>query len=90
MSERPPGSRSDRMTVVPSASFTQNQTVPTGLSAVPPPGPAIPVIADARCRRRNGAAPPAAIASATACDTAPCPSISAASTPNKSIFASLA
>ena len=36
-----------RTSVVPSASFTQKHTVPTGLSSVPPPGPAIPVIATA-------------------------------------------
>ncbi len=87
-SERLPGSRRVRVSVRPSASRTVKQTVPTGLSGVPPPGPAIPVIATAvsapkRCRA------PAAIASATGSDTAPCASMSAASTPSSWIFASL-
>ena len=46
-------------------------TVPTGLSSVPPPGPAIPVIATAVSAPKRLIAP-SAIASATGSDTAPC------------------
>ncbi len=44
ISERSPGSRTDRLTVVPRRAARRNHTVPTGLSGVPPPGPATPVI----------------------------------------------
>ena len=87
MSVRSPGSRRVRVIPSPSPSFTLQQTVPTGFSSVPPSGPAIPVIAtavSASKRRRT----PSAIASATGSDTAPCCSISAASTPSSSTFAS--
>ena len=78
-----------RVTVGPSVSITQNHTVPTGFSGVPPPGPATPVIATAvsapnRCRA------PAAIASATCSETAPYSAISAASTPSTATLASFA
>ena len=66
-----------------------NQTVPTGLPALPPPGPAMPVTATARSaaaralrRRRPSRAPPASL-------TAPCAAISAGGTPSSSILASL-
>jgi hypothetical protein len=72
----------------PSASFTVKQTVPTGFSGVPPPGPAIPVIATAISAPKRCNAP-AAIASATGSDTAPLASISAGSTPSSSALASL-
>ncbi len=71
MSDRLPGSRSVRVSVRPSASITVKQTVPTGFSVVPPPGPAIPVIATAVSAPKRCSAP-AAIASATGSDTAPC------------------
>ena len=71
------------------ASPMPNHTVPTGLSSVPPPGPAIPVIAtDVSAPSRRSA--PRAIAAATSEDTAPCSAISAGSTPSSAIFASLA
>jgi SHS family lactate transporter-like MFS transporter len=78
-----------RVTVSPSVSFTVKQTVPTGLSSVPPPGPAIPVIAIAvsAAKRLNA---PSAIASATGSDTAPFAAIRSGSTPSSSVFASFA
>lgn len=58
ISDRLPGRRRVRVSVRPSAAFTLKQTVPTGLSSVPPPGPAMPVIATAvsapkRCSARG-------------------------------------
>ena len=85
-SGRAPGNCSERITVTPSASRTQNQTVPTGFSGVPPSGPATPVIATA-VSAPNRSTAPSAIASATSCDTAPCASMSAGSTPSRSILA---
>ena len=57
ISDRFPGSRRVRVSVEPSASFTVKQTVPTGFSGVPPPGPAIPVIATAVSAPKRCSAP---------------------------------
>ena len=43
-SPRPPGSRVERVMRRPSGPATEKQTRPTGFVAVPPPGPAMPVI----------------------------------------------
>ena len=56
---------------------TQKHTVPTGFSSVPPPGPAIPVIATAVSAPKRASAP-SAIAAATSGETAPWRSISSA------------
>ncbi len=63
-------------------------TVPTGFSAVPPPGPAIPVVATARSTPLASRRPDA-IARATGSLTAPCASRSAGGTPSSSILAAL-
>ena len=64
-----------------------NQTRPTGFSAEPPPGPAMPVT-DSAMPARERASAPAAISSAVSRDTAPCASSVAAETPSISILAS--
>ena len=51
-----PGGGLSRVMPRPSASFTLQQTVPTGFSSLPPSGPAMPVIATA-VSARSGAAP---------------------------------
>src|SRR5450830_1463103 len=64
-----------------------NHTVPTGLAALPPLGPATPVTATdtwALPWRRA----PSAMASATGSLTAPCRAISASGTPSSSVLAS--
>jgi hypothetical protein len=68
--------------------ITLKHTVPTGFSADPPSGPAIPVIATAVSASKRSSAP-WAIASATGSDTAPCSVISAGSTPRSALLASL-
>ena len=68
--------------------FQPNHTVPTGLSAVPPVGPAIPVTATATCAREWATAP-RAMARATGSLTAPWVAISPAGTPSSSVLASL-
>jgi hypothetical protein len=87
ISVRSPGRRMPRVIVAPSRVITDQHTVPTGFSSVPPSGPAIPVIATAASAPKRSIAP-AAIASATAPETAPCSSISAGSTPRSCCFAS--
>src|SRR6476646_11956682 len=87
VSDRLPGNNNVRVVVPPSLSFTLKQTVPTGFSALPPPGPAIPVIAIA-VSAPNRLSAPAAIASATGSDTAPWVSIRCGSTPSSSLLAS--
>jgi len=61
-------------------------TVPTGLSAVPPPGPATPLIATATsaCERSSA---PLAIDHAQAIETAPKVSMMSCATPSISILA---
>ena len=65
-----------------------NQTSPTGFSALPPPGPAMPVTATLTLARDRARAP-SAIARATSALTAPCRAISTAGTSIRSVFASL-
>ena len=62
-------------------------TRPTGFSGVPPPGPAMPVMATADVGAAPSARAPAAMACATSSDTAPVRSISAGSMPSCSTFA---
>ena len=74
---------------VPSADASATATVPTGFSAVPPVGPAIPVMptprsAPARYRM------PSAIARATGSLTAPWAARTASGTPKSDVFASFA
>ena len=70
----------------PSRSATAKQTVPTGFSAVPPSGPAIPVT-DAARSAPNRASAPLAISREVSSDTAPNrPRVSGA-TPSNSCFA---
>ena len=88
-SARSPGTGMHRTIPGPSVNITANHTVPTGFSAVPPPGPATPVIATAVSAPKRLSAP-AAIAWATSAETAPCAAISAASTPRSATLASLA
>ena len=64
-----------------------NQTRPTGLSALPPPGPATPVTLMARSARDRATAP-SAMARATGSLTAPCAAIRAGATPTSSVLAS--
>ena len=61
-------------------------TRPTGLSAVPPVGPAIPVVATTTSTPLRSRSP-SAMARATSSLTAPCLSISASGTPSSSTFA---
>jgi len=65
-----------------------NTTVPTGFFSLPPPGPAMPVIATAVSAWLCFNAP-CAIAQATAIDTAPKVSRMSRLTPTASILASL-
>ena len=65
-----------------------NQTSPTGFSALPPPGPAMPVTETARSTGERPSAP-AAIAAATSRLTAPCWAMSAIGTPSSELLASL-
>ena len=62
------------------------QTVPTGVSSVPPEGPATPVVATAWLAAGVRASAPRAIASATASLTTPSEAISSSGTPSQSIF----
>jgi len=65
-----------------------DHTVPTGLSALPPVGPATPVTATVNCTGAWRIAP-AAMARATGSLTAPWASISSAGTPSSSVLAAL-
>src|SRR5918995_1888142 len=89
MSALSPGSSTVRVIERPSVSCTLQQTVPTGFSSLPPSGPAMPVTATA-VSAPNRFSAPAAMASATGSDTAPCSLISRGSTWSSSTFASLA
>src|SRR5271167_3565773 len=62
-------------------------TRPTGFSALPPPGPATPVIDTARSIGARASAP-SAIAVAVSALTAPCAAITSGGTPSNSDFAS--
>ena len=86
--DRPPGSTGARLSR-PSGPETQRCTRPTGFSAVPPPGPAMPVIADPHVRaaagaghRRPGRPPPPRTPRRAV-------SISSVGTPTRSCLASL-
>ena len=73
---RPPGKVNVRTRAGPSGATTAIATVPTGFAAVPPPGPAMPVMpaaTSAPVRPRI----PSASAIATGSLTAPCASINA-------------
>ena len=70
------------------STWNPNHTVPTGLSGVPPVGPATPVTATLTCARECRTAPNA-IARATTSLTAPCAATRSGSTPSASAFASL-
>ena len=87
------GSRRDRRracssvaSAAPPRAAVASHTVPTGLSGVPPPGPAMPVTATAKLAGERASAP-SAIARATSALTAPCAAISAAATPSSSVLA---
>ena len=72
MSKREPGSSRRRViTATPDSVATEKQTVPTGLSSVPPPGPAMPVM-PMPTEAPSALTAPTARASATSVDTAPC------------------
>ena len=64
--------RISRCLIAPSPRAQAKWTSPTGFSAEPPPGPAMPVIASDQSARLCASAP-CAIARATASDTAPLP-----------------
>src|SRR3954468_23158891 len=87
-SKRLPGSTNRRVSRAPSRVATEKHTVPTGLSSVPPPGPAMPVM-PTPTSASSAAQAPSASASATSTDTAPTRSISAGSTPVSLTLASL-
>ncbi len=70
------------------ATHQPNHTMPTGLSALPPVGPATPVTATATWACACATAP-SAMARATGSLTAPCCAISAAGTPSSSVLAAL-
>ena len=70
----------------PPRSATETQTSPTGFSSVPPSGPATPVMPTPRSAPSRAIAPSAS-ARATSSETAPWASISAGSTPARSVFA---
>ena len=72
----------------PNLSATPKQTVPTGFSAVPPPGPAIPVTDTAMSAPVTRRAP-SAIMAAHSSETAPCFWITSAETPSTFILTSL-
>ena len=57
--------------VSPALSATPNHTRPTGFSAEPPPGPAMPVMATASPARGEEASAPSAMAAAVSMETAP-------------------
>jgi hypothetical protein len=67
---RSPGSWTVRSTRSPSTCATLRQTVPTGFSALPPSGPAIPVIPTPISAPKRAIAPSAS-AAATSGETAP-------------------
>ena len=86
---RSPGTRRVRsISASPDRRATQMQTVPTGLSGVPPPGPAIPVMPIPRDAPNREAAP-AASAAATSADTAPYRAMSDGGTSANAALASL-
>ncbi len=70
----------------PPRSATEIQTSPTGFSSVPPSGPATPVMPTPRSASSRAIAPSAS-ARATSTETAPWASMSAGSTPARSVFA---
>ena len=70
------------------ADETTEQTVPTGLSLVPPPGPAMPVIPIPMSAPSRDRAP-ADSAVATSGETAPWAAINSAGTPANAVLASL-
>ena len=70
----------------PSGPATEKQTRPTGFVAVPPPGPAMPVIPTPTSAPTRARAPSAS-ASATSTDTAPIPSDQIAGTSASGVFA---
>ena len=76
---RSPGSCTVRSSRPPPASATLRQTIPTGFSGVPPPGPATPVMPTPTAAPKRAAAPSAS-AAATSGETAPWRSISSAGT----------
>ena len=84
---RPPTNRNVR-TRVPAVADAAMQTVPTGFSAVPPSGPAIPVTPTPMSTRERDLMP-SAIAVATGSLTAPCAFSISSGTPSNSIFAAL-
>src|SRR6185503_18386420 len=84
---RSPTKRYVRTRAGPAATATT--TVPTGFSADPPSGPAIPVIARPAFEPRRSRTP-SAIATATGSLTAPCFSMRSAATPSWWIFTSFA
>src|SRR5438105_8734116 len=85
---RSPGKLDSRPTP-PSGPSAWRYTSPTGFSAVPPPGPAMPVTATATSAPSRSRAP-RAIASATSADTAPCAARSSSGTPSAACFTSFA
>ena len=87
MCPRPPGSRTERSSR-PAGPATLRQTVPTGFSGVPPPGPAMPVMPIPYCAPKRARAPSAS-AAATSGETAPWRSISAGGTAASATLASL-
>ena len=88
MSARSPGSRTVRVSAWPPASFTLQQTVPTGFSSVPPSGPAMPVIATAVSASKRLSAPPPSLRDWLGNRAVPLDQ--RGSTPSSSTFASFA
>ena len=70
----------------PAAPSSAMKTRPTGLSGVPPSGPAMPVMATPMSVPAPRGARPRPWRRATSSETAPCGSITAGSTPSSSTF----
>ena len=85
---RSSGNRKFLTVVAAPSAANATKTVPTGFSLVPPPGPAIPVVAKANVAFASFRAP-SAIARATSSLTAPCSEMRRGSTPNILVLASL-
>ena len=85
--DRSPGNTSLCVVVAAPRRASPNHTRPTGLSALPPPGPAMPVT-DTATPASERASAPSAIVFATGSLTAPTRAISSAGTPSISVLAS--
>src|SRR6185437_15310187 len=89
MRSRPKSGNFDLFDVVPGGPATANHTRPTGLSALPPDGPATPVV-DTAQSAPNFLRAPSAIARAVSSETAPTESSTDCGTSRNATFAEFA